>query len=152
MQLYLINILFFLIANFFISITIKKYTYEKFFIYVVIYFVIVNFVNLAYLQNIDLFTFQILFSVFILFLYSGLYRSISVKIMVYLYLKKNSVNVDNFYKTEFKEKSFNKRIKILTDNGFLLKKGKDLILSKRGKKYLKMFQIVHSIYKIKSSG
>jgi|TARA_B100000959_G_scaffold271719_1_gene320164 hypothetical protein len=152
MQLYLINILFFLIANFFISITIKKYTYEKFFIYVVIYFVIVNFVNLAYLQNIDLFTFQILFSVSILFLYSGLYRSISVKIMVYLYLKKNSVNVDNFYKTEFKEKSFNKRIKILTDNGFLLKKGKDLILSKRGKKYLKMFQIVHSIYKIKSSG
>ena len=152
MQLYLINILFFLIANFLISITIKKYTYEKFFIYVVIYFVIVNFVNLAYLQNIDLFTFQILFSVFILFLYSGLYRSISVKIMVYLYLKKNSVNVDNFYKTEFKEKSFNKRIKILTDNGFLLKKGKDLILSKRGKKYLKMFQIIHSIYKIKSSG
>jgi len=67
MQLYLINILFFLIANFLISITIKKYTYEKFFIYVVIYFVIVNFVNLAYLQNIDLFTFQILFSVFILF-------------------------------------------------------------------------------------
>ena len=152
MQLYLINILFFLIANFFISITIKKYTYEKFFIYVVIYFVIVNFVNLAYLQNIDLFTFQILFSVSILFLYSGLYRSISVKIMVYLYLKKNSVNVDNFYKTEFKEKSFNKRIKILTDNGFLLKKGKDLILSKRGKKYLKMFQIIHLIYKIKSSG
>ena len=152
MQLYLINILFFLIANFLISITIKKYTYEKFFIYVVIYFVIVNFVNLAYLQNIDLFTFQILFSVSILFLYSGLYRSISVKIMVYLYSKKNSVNIDSFYKTEFKEKSFNKRIKILTDNGFLLKKGKDLILSKRGKKYLKMFQIVHSIYKIKSSG
>ena len=152
MQLYLINILFFLIANFFISITIKKYTYEKFFIYVVIYFVIVNFVNLAYLQNIDLFTFQILFSVSILFLYSGLYRSISVKIMVYLYLKKNSVNVDNFYKTEFKEKSFNKRIKILTDNGFLLKKGKNLILSKRGRKYLKIFQIMHLIYKIKSSG
>ena len=152
MQLYLINILFFLIANFLISITIKKYTYEKFFIYVVIYFVIVNFVNLAYLQNIDLFTFQILFSVSILFLYSGLYRSISVKIMVYLYLKKNSVNVDNFYKTEFKEKSFNKRIKILTDNGFLLKKGKDLILSKRGRKYLKIFQIMHLIYKIKSSG
>ena len=152
MQLYLINILFFLIANFLISITIKKYTYEKFFIYVVIYFVIVNFVNLAYLQNIDLFTFQILFSVSILFLYSGLYRSISVKIMVYLYLKKNSVNVDNFYKTEFKEKSFNKRIKILTDNSFLLKKGKNLILLKKGKKYLKMFQIIHLIYKIKSSG
>jgi hypothetical protein len=152
MQLYLINILFFLIANFLISITIKKYTYEKFFIYVVIYFVIVNFVNLAYLQNIDLFTFQILFSVFILFLYSGLYRSISVKIMVYLYSKKNSVNIDSFYKTEFKEKSFNKRIKILTDNGFLLKKGKNLILSKRGRKYLKIFQIMHLIYKIKSSG
>ena len=152
MQLYLINILFFLIANFLISITIKKYTYEKFFIYVVIYFVIVNFVNLAYHQNIDLFTFQILFSVFILFLYSGLYRSISVKIMVYLYSKKNSVNIDSFYKTEFKEKSFNKRIKILTDNGFLLKKGKNLILSKRGRKYLKIFQIMHLIYKIKSSG
>ena len=152
MQLYLINILFFLIVNFLISITIKKYTYEKFFIYVVIYFVIVNFVNLTYLQNIDLFTSQILFSVFILFLYAGLYRSISVKIMVYLYLKKNSANVDSFYKTEFKEKSFNKRIKILTDNDFLLKKGKNLILSKRGKKYLKIFKIVQSFYKIKFSG
>ena len=152
MQLYLINILFFLIANFLISITIKKYTYEKFFIYVVIYFVIVNFVNLAYLQNIDLFTFQILFSVFILFLYSGLYRSISVKIMVYLYLKKSSVNIDSFYKTEFKERSFNKRIKILTNNDFLLKKGKNLILSKRTKKYLKIFKILQSFYKIKFSG
>ena len=152
MQLYLINILFFLIANFLISITIKKYTYEKFFIYVVIYFVIVNFVNLAYLQNIDLFTFQILFSVFILFLYSGLYRSISVKIMVYLYLKKNSVNVDSFYKTEFKEKSFNKRIKIFTDNGFLVKKNKNFLLSSRGKKYLRIIKIIQSVYRIKSSG
>ena len=152
MQLYLINILFFLIANFFISITIKKYTYEKFFIYVVIYFVIVNFVNLAYLQNIDLFTFQILFSVSILFLYSGLYRSISVKIMVYLYLKKNSVNVDSFYKTEFKEKSFNKRIKIFTDNGFLVKKNKNFLLSSRGKKYLEIIKIIQSVYRIKSSG
>ena len=152
MQLYLINILFFLIANFLISITIKKYTYEKFFIYVVIYFVIVNFVNLAYLQNIDLFTFQILFSVFILFLYSGLYRSISVKIMVYLYLKKNNVNINSFYKNEFKEKSFNKRIKILTSNDFLLKRGKNLILTKRAKKYLKIFKIVQSFYKIKFSG
>ena len=152
MQLYLINILFFLIANFLISITIKKYTYEKFFIYVVIYFVIVNFVNLAYLQNIDLFTSQILFSVFILFLYSGLYRSISVKIMVYLYLKKNSVNVDSFYKTEFKEKSFNKRIKIFTDNGFLVKKNKNFLLSSRGKKYLEIIKIIQSVYRIKSSG
>ena len=117
-----------------------------------IYFILVNSINLIYLESINFFTFQVLFSATILFLYSGLHRSISVKIMVYLYLKKNSVNVDSFYKTEFKEKSFNKRIKILTDNGFLLKKGKDLILSKRGKKYLKMFQIVHSIYKIKSSG
>ena len=152
MQLYLINILFFLIANFLISMTIKKYTYDKFFIYVVIYFVIVNFVNLNYLQNINLFTFQILFSVFILFLYSGLYRSISVKIMVYLYLKKNSVNINSFYKNEFKEKSFNKRIKILTSNDFLLKRGKNLILTKRAKKYLKIFKIVQSLYKIKFSG
>ena len=152
MQLYLINILFFLIANFLISITIKKYTYEKFFIYVVIYFVIVNFVNLVYLQNIDLFTFQILFSVFVLFLYSGLYRSISVKIMVYLYLKKNNVNINSFYKNEFKEKSFNKRIKILTSNDFLLKRGKNLILTKRAKKYLKIFKNVQSFYKIKFSG
>ena len=141
-----------MIANFLISITIKKYTYEKFFIYVVIYFVIVNFVNLAYLQNIDLFTFQILFSVFVLFLYSGLYRSISVKIMVYLYLKKNSININSFYKNEFKEKSFNKRIKILTSNDFLLKRGKNLILTKRAKKYLKIFKIVQSFYKIKFSG
>ena len=149
---YLISIFFFLLINYLVTILVKKYTYEKFFIYVIIYFILVNSINLIYLESINFFTFQVLFSATILFLYSGLHRSISVKIMVYLYLKKNSVNVDSFYKTEFKEKSFNKRIKILTDNGFLLKKGKDLILSKRGKKYLKMFQIIHLIYKIKSSG
>ena len=91
-------------------------------------------------------------SVFVLFLYSGLYRSISVKIMVYLYLKKNNVNINSFYKNEFKEKSFNKRIKILTSNDFLLKRGKNLILTKRAKKYLKIFKNVQSFYKIKFSG
>jgi predicted transcriptional regulator len=72
--------------------------------------------------------------------------------MVYLYLKKNSVNVDSFYKTEFKEKSFNKRIKIFTDNGFLVKKNKNFLLSSRGKKYLEIIKIIQSIYRIKSSG
>ena len=72
--------------------------------------------------------------------------------MVYLYLKKNNVNINSFYKNEFKEKSFNKRIKILTSNDFLLKRGKNLILTKRAKKYLKIFKIVQSFYKIKFSG
>ena len=88
MQLYLITIITFLIINFLISFLLKKYTYEKFFIYVVAYFVLINFINLTYLKNIDLFTFQALFSIVILFLYSALYRSVSVKIMIYLYLKK----------------------------------------------------------------
>ena len=49
-------------------------------------------------------------------------------------------------------KSFNKRIKILTDNGFLIKKNKNFFLSSRGKKYLEIIKIFHSIYGIKSSG
>lgn len=152
MKLYLITILCFLVLNFLISVFSKKYTYDKFFIYVIFYFILVNFINLIYLKNIDLFTFVALFSVFILFLYSGLYRSISVKIMIYLYSKKISVNINNFYKTEFKQKSFSKRVRILIDNGFLIRKNKKLILSDRGKKYLKIFKIAQSVYKIKFSG
>ena len=117
-----------------------------------IYFILVNSINLIYLESINFFTFQVLFSVTILFLYSGLHRSISVKIMLYLYLKKNRVSVDSFYKTELKEKSFNKRIKILTDNGFLVKKNKNYLLSSRGKKYLEIIKIIQSVYRIKSSG
>ena len=149
---YLISILFFLLINCLVTILIKKYTYEKFFIYIIIYFILVNSINLIYLESINFFTFQVLFSVTILFLYAGLHRSISIKIMIYLYLKKNNISVNNFYKTEFKEKSFNKRIKILTDNGFLIKKNKNFFLSSRGKKYLEIIKIVHSIYGIKSSG
>ena len=149
---YLISVLFFLLINCLVTILIKKYTYEKFFIYIIIYFILVNSINLIYLESINFFTFQVVFSVTILFLYAGLHRSISVKIMLYLYLKKNNISVNNFYKTEFKEKSFNKRIKILTDNGFLIKKNKNFFLSSRGKKYLEIFKIVHSIYGIKSSG
>jgi len=152
MYIYLISILLFLIINFLISISLKKYTYEKFFIYVILYFVLINFVNLIYFKDINLFKFEALFSVLILFVYSGLYRSISVKIMIYLFLKKNSVSINNFYKNEFKPKSFDKRVKILVDNGFLNKKNKDLFLSKRGKKYLKIFKLAHSIYRMKTSG
>ena len=152
MYSYLIAILFFLTVNYLVSGLVKKYTFEKFFIYVITYFILVNFINLIYLKNIDLFTFIALFSVFILFLYSGLYRSISVKIMIYLYSKKISVNINNFYKTEFKQKSFSKRVRILIDNGFLIRENKKLILSDRGKKYLKIFKIVQSFYKIKFSG
>ena len=152
MYLYLIAILLFLFINYLISILIKKYTYEKFFIYVIIYFFLTNFINLIYLQNIDFFTFQALFSVFMLFLYSGLYRSISVKVMICLYFKKRSVNVNSFYRTEFKKNSFDKRIKILINNGFLVKKNKHFMLSPRGKKFSKIFKIVKSIYRIKFSG
>jgi len=149
MQLFLLSIFFFLVVNFLINISLKKYTYDKFFIYVVSYFILINFINLIYLKNINLFTFQSLFSVIILFVHSALYRSVSVKIIVYLYLKKANVSINSFYKTEFKEKSFNKRVKILIDNGYLIKKNKYLTLSARGKKYLKVLKIIQLIYKIK---
>tara|TARA_B100000953_G_C17909620_1_gene387139 strand:- start:197 stop:661 length:465 start_codon:yes stop_codon:yes gene_type:complete len=149
MQLFLISTFFFLVVNFLISVLLKKYTYDKFFIYVVSYFILINFINLIYLKNINLFTFQSLFSVIVLIVHSALYRSVSVKIIVYLYLKKASVGINSFYKTEFKEKSFNKRVKILIDNGYLIKKNKYLTLSARGKKYLKVLKIFQSIYKIK---
>jgi len=151
-MLYILLIFIFLVINLLLSNFLKTYTYEKFFIYIVVYFVLINLVNLAYIKNINLFTYQALFSVAILFLYSGLYRSISVKIMIHLYLKKASINVDNFYKNEFKKNSFDKRVKILVDNGFLKKKNKHLILSQRGKKYLKIFNIAQQMYKIKFSG
>ena len=152
MQLYIITIIIFLIINFFASILIKKYTYDKFFIYVISYFLLTNFINLIYLKNIDLFTFLALFSVVILFLYSALYRSVSVKIIIYLYLKKTSVDINHFYKTEFKKKSFDKRVKILIDGGFIIKKNRHLVLSETGKRYLKIFRITQSIYRMKFSG
>lgn len=152
MYLYLISILFFLVTNYLVTTLIKKYTFVKFFIYVMTYFISINFINLIYLQNINFFTFQVLFSITVLFLYTGLYRSISVKIMIYLYLKKKSISVNDFYKKEFKEKSFNKRINILIDNNLIMQKNKIFSLSSKGKKYLKIIKIIHSIYGIKSSG
>ncbi len=152
MYSYFIATLFFILANYLASILVKKYTYEKFFIYVIIYFILVNFINLAYLKNINFFTFQALFSVFMLFLYAGLHRSVSVKIMIHLYLRKKSISVNAFYKNEFKEKSFDKRIKILIDNGFLSKRNKKIFLSSRGKKYLRIFGIAQSFFRIKYSG
>ena len=72
--------------------------------------------------------------------------------MIYLYSKKVGVNVNNFYETEFKQNSFNKRIDNLINDGILVKKNKYIKLSKGGKKYLKIFKIIHSIYKVKVSG
>ena len=152
MYLYLISILFFLVTNYLVTTLIKKYTFVKFFIYVMTYFISINFINLIYLQDVNFFTFQVLFSIFVLFLYTGLYRAVSVKIMIYLYLKKQSISVNDFYKKEFKEKSFNKRINILIDNNLITQKNKIFSLSSKGKKYLKIIKIVHSIYGIKSSG
>ena len=57
--------------------------------------------------------------------------------------------LNDFYKNEFKQKSFNKRVNILIDSNFLVKKNKNLILSKKGKKYLEKLKIVQSIYRVK---
>ena len=152
MYLYLISILCFLVINYIVTTLIKRYTFVKFFIYVMTYFVSINFINLIYLQNVNFFSFQVLFSITVLFLYTALYRAISVKVMIYLYLKKQSISVNDFYKKEFKEKSFNKRINILIDNKLIMQKNKIFSLSSKGKKYLKIIKIVHSIYGIKSSG
>ena len=152
MYLYLISILFFLVTNYLVTTLIKKYTFVKFFIYVMTYFISINFINLIYLQNVNFFTFQVLFSITVLFLYTGLYRAVSVKIIIYLYLKKQSISVNDFYKKEFKEKSFNKRINILIDNNLIMQKNKIFSLSSKGKRYLKIIKIIHSIYGIKSSG
>ena len=139
MQIYLITIIFFLIINFIVSNILKKYTFIKFFSLVITYYILINFINLLYLKNIDFFTFHTLFFVLILFLYGGLYRSVSVKIMIYLYYKKNNVDVHRFYKNEFKKKSFDKRINILIDAGLLLKKRKHL---KKMKQIVKNYKIV----------
>ena len=152
MYLYLISILFFLVTNYLVTTLIKKYTFVKFFIYVMTYFISANFINLIYLQNVNFFTFQVLFSITVLFLYTGLYRAVSVKIMIYLYLKKQSISVNDFYKKEFKDKSFNKRINILIYNNLIMQKNKIFSLSSKGEKYLKIIKICHSIYGIKSSG
>ena len=151
MYLYLISILFFLVINYIVTTLIKRYTFVKFFIYVMTYFVSINFINLIYLQNVNFFTFQVLFSISVLFLYTGLYRGVSIKIMIYLYLKKQSISINDFYKKEFKEKSFNKRINILIDNKLIMQKNKIFSLSSKGKKYLNIIKICHFIYGIKSS-
>ena len=152
MQLYLIVLIIFLLINFSLSIFLNKYNFSKFFIFVISYFTLINIINLIYFKNIEFFTFQTLFFVCLLFLYVGLYSSVSVKIMIYLYSKKNGVNVNSFYENEFKRNSFNKRIDNLINDGTLVKKNKYIELSKSGKKYLKLFKIIHSIYKVKVSG
>lgn len=152
MYLYLLSIVFFLFTNYLLSITIKKYTFEKFFIYVILFFILVNLINLIYIKNINFFILHSLFSVVILFLYSALYRSVSIKVMIYLFFKKSSINVNNFYKADFIKKSFYKRIKILVNNAFLLKEKKHFMLTAKGKKYLYILKIFQTIFKIKYNG
>ena len=152
MYFYLISIIFFLLLNYLISSSIKRYTFEKFFLYVIIYFTLINFINLIYLKSINFLTFQLFFSILLLFVYAVLYRSVSVRIIVYLYIKNTSLNLENYYKTQFKKNSFDKRIKILIKNGFLNKKNNYLSLTLKGKKYLNFFKNVQKIYKIKYSG
>ena len=152
MPLYLISIIVFLFTNYFLSSVIKKYTYEKFFIYVIIYFVVINLLNISYIKSSNFFVFQTIFCVAILFLYSALYRSVSIRVLVLLFLKKKSVNVNDFYKNNFIKKSFNKRIKILVDNNFIIKKKKYYMLTLKGEKYLNFFKIIKSFYKIKFNG
>ena len=152
MQIYLIVLIIFLLINFSLSNFLNKYNFSKFFIFVISYFALINIINLIYFKNIEFFTFQTLFFVCLLFLYVGLYSSVSVKIMIYLYSKKAGVNVNSFYENEFKRNSFNKRIDNLINDGILVEKNKYVELSKNGKKYLKIFKIIHSIYKVKVSG
>ena len=85
MQLYLIVLITFLLINFSLSIFLNKYNFSKFFIFVISYFTLINIINLVYFKNIEFFTFQTLFFVCLLFLFVGLYSSVSVKIMIYLY-------------------------------------------------------------------
>ena len=151
MHHYFLTIFFFIIINFFLSKIFKKYTYEKFFIFVVIFFIIINIINIAYIKNINFFAVQIFFSVTILFLYAALYRSVSIKVMVYLYSKEKA-NLNKYYKKEFMKKSFKKRIKILINNKFLIKKKNYYILSGKGKRYQAAFKTIQLIYKIKYSG
>ena len=129
----------------------KKYTFDKFFIYVVFFFIIINIINIITLKNINIFVFQIFFSVSILFLYAALYRSVSIKIMVYLYSRKK-VNLNKYYEQEFMINSFKKRIKILIINGFLNEKKGRYSLSDKGKRYQLIFKTIQLIYKIKHSG
>mgnify|MGYP001316609643 CR=1 FL=1 len=100
MQLYLIVLIIFLFINFSLSIFLNKYNFSKFFIFVISYFTLINIINLIYFKNIEFFTFQTLFFVCLLFLYVGLYSSVSVKIMIYLYSKKTGVNVNSFYENQ----------------------------------------------------
>ena len=97
------------------------------------FFVSINFINLIYLQSLNFFSFQVLFSIIVLFLYITLYRSVSVKIMIFLYLKKKSITVNDFYKKEFKDKSFNKRINILVENKLIMQKNKFVYILKKTK-------------------
>ena len=135
-----------------LKIGIKKYTYEKFFIYVIFIFIIINPINLIYLKNVNYFIFYSLFFVVILFLYSALYRSVSIRIMIYLVFKKSNTNVNYFYKTNFLKRSFYKRIQILVNNAFLIKEKRTFSLTTKGKKYLRILKIIQSIYKIKIHG
>jgi len=149
---YIISILVFLFINFLLSVTIKKYTFENFFLYVILYFFVINIINYFYIGSINFFSFLCLFLASALFLYAGLYRSVSVKVMIYLYFKNKNVSVNKYYNKEFINSSFNKRIKILIKDGILIKKKQNIKLSNRGLKYLRIFKNIQSFYKIKFSG
>ena len=152
MYLYLSSIIIFILANYVVTSLVKEHNFKIFLIFTIVFFVFSNIIN-VYLFKEDLyFSLSILFSSSTLFLYAGLYRSVSVKIMILLFKKKKSISIKNLYKTEFQKNSFDKRVQVLIEDDILQKKGKNFYLTKIGKKYLRILKLIQSIYKIKASG
>ena len=152
MYLYLSSIIIFILANYIVISLVKEHNFKNFFVFTIVFFIFSNIINI-YLFKEDLyFSLSVLFSSSTLFLYAGLYRSVSVKIMILLFKKKKSISIENLYKTEFQKNSFDKRVQVLIEDDILQKKGKNFYLTKIGKKYLRILKLIQSIYKIKASG
>ena len=88
-------------------------------------------------------------TIFVLFLYAGLLKSISVKIL--LDIKKDKFSFSKYYK-KFRIQSFIPRVNALTENKIIIRKGRNFLVTKKALKIKKYLRVVQNLLSVKFSG
>ena len=139
----------FLISGIHFLNTLKINFINQFLINIILFILFHIFILNFYLFKIELFFLDLFNLTFIFFIYAGLQKSISIKMIVDINNKK--FNFENYYKI-FKSESFDKRVENLVKDKFIIENKKKFYISKKAKRIKKILIFIQNIYGIKNSG
>lgn len=138
----------------FINFLFMKITSKKFSLYLIFNSMIFITINYIYFEInipniIHIFNTNFTLTILVFFIYAGLLKSISVKIL--LDIKNKNYNFQKYYE-KFKYESFLPRVKILIDNKYLIKKKNNLYVTNKIYFVKKCFKIIHKLFLVRFSG